>query len=656
MKIKYIELKNFRQFKDLRLEFSTDTSKNVTIVMGNNGTGKTTLAQAFSWCLYGETSFKIKKVLNKEVEENLKINYGVSVVVKIGLEHNESPYEIIRTQNYNKKANGNIGYDNAEIKILTKTKDGIIKNVSEWERELNKILPKEMAKYFFFDGERIEKMSKEVQDGRKSYEFANAVRGLLGLSVIISALDHLNPNYKRSVVGVYEASYNESSNQKVREYSEKFFKLKDELQKIEIRLNEINDEEERATQTIKEINLKLKEHEETKILQEKREKYEKKALDLEMKKNKKIQEVLKDINDNTYLFILKKLIKDVLNELKEFKYEEKSIPELNSKLINYILEHKKCICGHEILEDSEEYLNLIKLLEYLPPKALGTGIAEFVEKSKEKLKVKNNLYEKVVERDRDIYELEDQISATKDTLHSIDRKIIDNDISKILANLVRDRNNLQVNLNSLAEEKIRLIEKRGSKSIDAKRCENLITKTNLANKENRKIEIYKSYAIEAYNILKAKLDDREENIRNSLEREINNIFKLMYEGAITLEIDKNYGIKVHINNSETETSTAQSISIIFAFICGIIKLAREYQNNENKELVSEPYPLVMDAPLSAFDKHRIKKVCEILPEIAEQIIIFIKDTDGDLAKENLVKKIGKIYNLEKLNDYNTELK
>ena len=499
-------------------------------------------------------------------------------------------------------------------------------------------------------------MSKEVQDGRKSYEFANAVRGLLGLSVIISALDHLNPNYKRSVVGVYEASYNESSNQKVREYSEKFFKLKDELQKIEIRLNEINDEEERATQTIKEINLKLKEHEETKILQEKREKYEKKALDLEMKKNKKIQEVLKDINDNTYLFILKKLIKDVLNELKEFKYEEKSIPELNSKLINYILEHKKCICGHEILEDSEEYLNLIKLLEYLPPKSLGTIIAEFVEKSKEKLKVKNNLYEKVVERDRDIYELEDQISATKDTLHSIDRKIIDNDISKILANLVRDRNNLQVNLNSLAEEKIRLIEKRGSKSIDAKRCENLITKTNLANKENRKIEIYKSYAIEAYNILKAKLDDREENIRNSLEREINNIFKLMYEWAITLEIDKNYGIKVHINNSETETSTAQSISIIFAFICGIIKLAREYQNNENKELVSEPYPLVMDAPLSAFDKHRIKKVCEILPEIAEQIIIFIKDTDGDLAKENLVKKIGKIYNLEKLNDYNTELK
>ena len=61
----------------------------------------------------------------------------------------------------------------------------------------------------------------------------------------------------------------------------------------------------------------------------------------------------------------------------------------------------------------------------------------------------------------------------------------------------------------------------------------------------------------------------------------------------------------------------------------------------------------MDAPLSAFDKHRIKKVCEVLPEIAEQVIIFIKDTDGDLAKENLKNKIGKMYNLEKINEFNT---
>ena len=149
------------------------------------------------------------------------------------------------------------------------------------------------------------------------------------------------------------------------------------------------------------------------------------------------------------------------------------------------------------------------------------------------------------------------------------------------------------------------------------------------------------------------LNEKETELRRILQEEINSIFKNIYEGGLSLDIDKNYGIKVQADNYETETSTAQSISVIFAFISGIIKLAREYQNNENKELASEPYPLVMDAPLSAFDKHRIRKVCEVLPEIAEQVIIFIKDTDGDLAKENLKNKVGRMYNLEKINEFNT---
>lgn len=53
----------------------------------------------------------------------------------------------------------------------------------------------------------------------------------------------------------------------------------------------------------------------------------------------------------------------------------------------------------------------------------------------------------------------------------------------------------------------------------------------------------------------------------------------------------------------------------------------------------------MDAPLSAFDKKRIKNVCETLPRIAEQIVIFIKDTDGDIAEENMGNKIGRKYRL-----------
>ena len=61
---------------------------------------------------------------------------------------------------------------------------------------------------------------------------------------------------------------------------------------------------------------------------------------------------------------------------------------------------------------------------------------------------------------------------------------------------------------------------------------------------------------------------------------------------------------------------------------------------------AESYPLVMDAPLSAFDKTRIKNICEVFPGIAEQVIIFIKDTDGDIAKKYMSEKIGKLYRIK----------
>lgn len=84
-------------------------------------------------------------------------------------------------------------------------------------------------------------------------------------------------------------------------------------------------------------------------------------------------------------------------------------------------------------------------------------------------------------------------------------------------------------------------------------------------------------------------------------------------------------------------------------------MARETQKEENSYLVTEAYPLVMDAPLSAFDKERIQTVCETIPNIAEQVIIFIKDTDGEIAEKYLSSKIGKSFSFSKKNEFETYL-
>lgn len=160
--------------------------------------------------------------------------------------------------------------------------------------------------------------------------------------------------------------------------------------------------------------------------------------------------------------------------------------------------------------------------------------------------------------------------------------------------------------------------------------------------------------------LKTLYAQKEEETRKLLEATVNEIFKNIYNGGFSLNIDEKYNIQVIVNDYEgfsqdVETSTAQSISVIFAFIAGVIKMARQSKNPENEMLVSEPYPLVMDAPLSAFDKTRIRTVCDALPNVAEQVIIFIKDTDGELAETYMGEKVGSRYQFDKKNEFETYL-
>ena len=142
---------------------------------------------------------------------------------------------------------------------------------------------------------------------------------------------------------------------------------------------------------------------------------------------------------------------------------------------------------------------------------------------------------------------------------------------------------------------------------------------------------------------------------------VGEIFREIYNSGLSLSLDEKYNIQVTVSGFEgytedIETSTAQSISIIFAFIAGVIKMARESQQPENAMLVSEPYPLVMDAPLSAFDKTCIQTVCNVLPKVAEQVIIFIKDTDGELAEKYLSDRIESRAVFDKQNEFETYIR
>lgn len=71
MLIREIELNNFRIYKGQnKIDLMPCENRNVIVVSGRNGFGKTTFLMALVWCLYGKQMAKVDAIYKKEISEN----------------------------------------------------------------------------------------------------------------------------------------------------------------------------------------------------------------------------------------------------------------------------------------------------------------------------------------------------------------------------------------------------------------------------------------------------------------------------------------------------------------------------------------------------------------------------------------------------------
>lgn len=378
----------------------------------------------------------------------------------------------------------------------------------------------------------------------------------------------------------------------------------------------------------------------------------------ENKHSEQINTIFSLFNKNILSWISKELIKDVVKEFGESNTIDKGIPDITSKTIAFLKERRRCICGNCIEVGSKEYEELEKLLQYIPPKSLGTFIGQFVTEVKMRIENTRDYYEQnFIKEFGEIRGTESDIDKFSQEINTIDERLREMDST---SDIQKKYDDAEDKINSLNQEKENLLEKLGKIKGNKERTESQLNELVLKDKNNRAVATYKAYAEYIYQYLSKLYSEKEKEVRVKLQENINAIFKNIYDGKLSILIDEKYSIKVVADDFTgykgfIETSTAQSMSIIFAFISGVIKMAKENSNEADTEmkLESEPYPLVMDAPLSSFDKKRVKNVCDSIPNIAEQVIMFSFDKDADIAKENMGRKIGKTYEFEKLNEFET---
>src|SRR5919199_6163119 len=100
MKLTSIKLCNFRQFYGKTPEiFLSSGTQNTTIIHGNNGAGKTTILNAFTWVLYEKFSAAFSsedQLVNKRAIAEVKYKAPVECWVELGFEHNKKCYQVRR--------------------------------------------------------------------------------------------------------------------------------------------------------------------------------------------------------------------------------------------------------------------------------------------------------------------------------------------------------------------------------------------------------------------------------------------------------------------------------------------------------------------------------------------------------------------------------
>lgn len=200
MKIKRIKLYNIGPYVDNNIfDFNISKEKNIVLIGGKNGAGKTTFFKAIKTCLYGckvwgfdAPGKEYYAIINSLVNHKIMYENSANAYIELELVFNDGKkvdkYLLHREWKKNKMSFTEYFHirKNGEI-ILGEEEDDFI-------NYLLSIIPPDMFNFYFFDGESIAEFFLGT-NGDKN--FRNAFLKLYGLDTLSIMVENFNRNIKK---------------------------------------------------------------------------------------------------------------------------------------------------------------------------------------------------------------------------------------------------------------------------------------------------------------------------------------------------------------------------------------------------------------------------------------------------------------------------
>ena len=658
MLLKSLRLLNFRQYEGVqRICFATDSVRNVTVILGDNTYGKTTLLQAFNWCFYGKVNLPNKEMLlNYDVADRMPNGGSDEVEVEIELVHNGRVYTLLRNQVYSKIGN--------EVRGAAPTKkmsyvqsDGQSQPIraARIDDVIKSILPEDLSSYFFFDTERVAAVST-----RK--DLSSSVKDLVGLSVLYNAMNHLgDKGHKSSVIGKFYASMDEDGDERALKSLQMVQDATDRREDIKKRLEECEAELERLMAKKGQLDDKLRNNEDTKSLQKKKEKLEKSVAS----ENASLQNTKNALRADFWSYALPFFLSPLASRADAFladaEIDDKGIKDLTRTTLEEILTRGTCVCGLKFSEHPDAIEHIKNEMRFCPPESIGNAVKNFRGDLARLSGDTERILGGMNDRRANIYLTVQRIQEENDEIDSLSRQLAD---LPDLGVYESARNDIKAQIRTLNNRKNDLLREDGAEKDRKERAEKTYRTFSVASKKNKKTIQYIKYAEAIAQWLGETYDEKESCIRETLQERVNDIFERMYHGHRRVVIDSNYQVKLitDLNDISKVTGESEGLNRVknFAFIAGLVSIAKDRVvttlGSEEYDLSSEPYPLVMDAPFSNTDETHIANISRELPEASEQVIMFVMNKDWHYAEPVLKTRVGASYELSKLSEQHSELK
>ncbi|MCB9310859.1 MAG: DNA sulfur modification protein DndD [Lewinellaceae bacterium] len=676
MIIKEIVFENFKPYcGKVNLNLETTPEKNVVLIGGRNGQGKTSFLVGVVWCLYGKNMASVDEIFSKEVKNNYtqwlqkalnwqakndgNQKFSVSVILKdVELSEGLSPenkfHNVITL-----KRSIDFNSDTPEtFKILIDDQEmGLISDETEQINFINDfIIPIDIAKFVFFDAEKIAEIAS-LDSKDRAMLMDKSFGQILGLNTYAELIQDLKA-YEQSLkrqnvennIEIQVSSYeNEirieelntiNAGKELDNLDERIESLKAEQTNVtnqlirrgdsnlSVNLDQIRKKEEEFNEKLSEVSFKFNElsdlipfaiigykleevHEH--LTQEEEIKKKKIANEGLVEKTKELADKL--FNKPNYP------ANDISMEQKIFYYEKAK--SLLSDL--YLREQDSIEIDFEHGLNKSDVDHLGNVLDLLNKQSKDTFESLF----NDYLRVQNDILD--IQKQIRMAEAVNQDEFIQDLQ---DRK---KEIEKEIEESIRKTGQL-IEQNQISENKI------NSAKVNIER---LLSKVTISKKIEQQINLTRKYIKALETFITDQKNKKVKELEVSLLREINQILN-KHELVTSVEMElipikDNFGLDVRLFNNlnqETNPNSDMSKGEQQLYISALLKavLAESIHS----------LPILIDTPLGRIDQeHRDNILQKYYPFLSDQVIIFSTNTEirtSDVPK--IEKHIAKKYKLE----------